>query len=205
MSNPILDIVAIVIVGLLVYVTAVFSAKSRFGPASAAVAKELDYLDEQTSPYKTYTKYLRSRYREAWLAKADSLSEKIDNMQHSSLLLGRSSIELGTLRSRNEKLKTFLLGFRYEYIKAEAKRHKDFFERAELDEDQKAAVVKDDAHNLIIAAAGSGKTRALTARIALLIERGVPPERILALAYTTAAAEEMERRLNSQYEIGRAH
>ena len=201
MSNPILDIVAIVIVGLLVYVAAVFFAKSRFGPASAAVDKELDYLDEQTFPYKTYTKYLRSRYREAWLAKVGSLSEKIDNMQHSSLLLGRSSIELGTLRSRNEKLKTFLLGFRYEYIKAEAKRHKDFFERAKLDEDQMAAVVKDDAHNLIIAAAGSGKTRALTARIALLIERGVPPEKILALAYTRAAAAEMEGRLSSQYAI----
>ena len=204
MSNPVSDITAIVIVGLIVYITAVFIAKSRFGPAAATITRELDYLDGQISPYKTYTRYLRSRNRAAWLAKADSLSEKIDNVQHSSLLLGRSGIALGSLRSRNEELKTFLLGFRYEYIKAEAKRHRDFFERAKLDEDQRAAVIKDDTHNLIIAAAGSGKTRALTARIALLIERGVPPERILALAYTRATAAEMERRLNNQYAIDAA-
>ena len=105
------------------------------------------------------------------------------------------------MRTRNETLKAFLDGYCLAYVDSEVKRRKSFFDRAGLDEDQKAAVVKDDAHNLVVAAAGSGKTRALTARIALLIERGVPPERILALAYTRTAADEMEARLASQYGI----
>ena len=50
--------------------------------------------------------------------------------------------------------------------------------RAELNEQQYAAVTAGDGPTLVIAGAGSGKTRTLTYRVAWLVEHGVPPERI---------------------------
>ena len=62
---------------------------------------------------------------------------------------------------------------------------------AELNPQQAAAATHGDGPLLIIAGAGTGKTRTLIYRVAHLIERGVPAERILLLTFTRRAAQEM--------------
>ena len=64
-----------------------------------------------------------------------------------------------------------------------------------LNEEQKAAVTCIQGPMLIVAGAGSGKTRVLTSRIAFLIQNGILPERILALTFTKKAAGEMKERV----------
>ena len=68
---------------------------------------------------------------------------------------------------------------------------------AELNPEQYAAVTTTAAQALVIAGAGSGKTRTLTYRVAWLLEHGVPPWRILLLTFTNKAAREMLERVTA--------
>ena len=67
--------------------------------------------------------------------------------------------------------------------------------RAELNEEQFAVATANPGAALVVAGAGSGKTRAITYRVAFLIEQGVTPSRIMLATFTNRAAKEMLRRV----------
>ena len=74
---------------------------------------------------------------------------------------------------------------------------KDFSHLSELNESQLAPVLHKDGPMIVVAGAGSGKTRVLTHRITNLMLKGVDPFSILALTFTNKAAREMKERIIS--------
>lgn len=81
------------------------------------------------------------------------------------------------LKNTNQELKEFLIDY-----------------KSELNKQQFKAVTSIDGSHLIIAGAGTGKTRTLVYRVAYLVENGIKPESILLLTFTRKAANEMMKR-----------
>ncbi len=79
--------------------------------------------------------------------------------------------------------------------------------RGQLNDEQTKAALHTDTSALILAGAGSGKTRVLTYKIAyMLFEKGVKPDQVLAVTFTNKAANEMKERLvKIAEEISSAH
>src|SRR5712691_10115630 len=66
---------------------------------------------------------------------------------------------------------------------------------SQLNDEQRAVVACAQGPTLVVAGAGSGKTRTLTYRVAWLVEQGIAPDRILLLTFTNKAAREMMGRV----------
>jgi DNA helicase-4 len=109
-------------------------------------------------------------------------------------------------KNKVQSCKEFIMNYNAKFVKERKLAYGRLWntEKFSLDDEQQTAIVTDDQYNLVVAAAGSGKTEVLTTRIAYLTKREpdrIQLNRILALAYTNKAKEEIESRLQSRHTI----
>lgn len=178
-------------------------AKKRWIPTQRRVLDEwgetyrssIEFVESLGDPQR-YARQSKVRYHEGLL------TEPLQK------LLQRSLAELGEhpLLARITSLREFITdsggvaaASNKLFIENERRRCKKLFDSIEdnpLTEEQQTAVVTDEDHNLVVAAAGSGKTSVTVAKIAHILMQGdIDPSELLVLAFNRAARDELRNRI----------
>jgi len=159
----------------------------------------LTRIDNSLEPYLSSKEYLPERVGRPLRSEIQTLVEltlpslrKTVRRAHDGAM--RKDFE--SMTTAANQLRQKLMGHNYQYVQRAIIEHsKLLVEELKLDAAQREATVRDDERNLVVAAAGSGKTRTLIARVRYLSERRVAPTSILAITFTDKVAREMENRL----------
>jgi DNA helicase-4 len=191
------------VVAAVVGVVAVFWYRKRqaqqAGIRLRQAAIDLRNIESSLKSFVDPGDYIPERVRRPLEVKATGIAEKtlppmakvVRRVRDASM---RDQFE-GVLRQANE-LRQILNGHNERYVQRMITGNsKLLVEELKADEAQSMAIVRDDERNLVIAGAGSGKTRTIVGRIRFLLERHIPPVGILAVTFTNKATEEMEERL----------
>src|SRR6267143_4981058 len=190
------------ILALTIFVTLPWYRKHSTEQARAflnGVPSVLTRIDNSLQPYLSSKEYLPERVGRPLRSEIQTLVELTLPSLGKSVRRGhddamRKDFESITIAAN--QLRQKIMGHNYQYVqRAIAEHSKLLVGELYLDPAQREATVRDDERNLVVAAAGSGKTRTLIARIRYLLERNVSPTNILAITFTNKAAEEMEDRL----------
>jgi len=170
----------------------------------------LYFLQKKWELFERQNTYLTARDRHAF--EVSLLSQQTNKVKDFffSLISNKTNKTILAERNRlNHLLQQQLTNYNREFVAKRLQEYHSLFAgiddglKAPLDASQRTAIVVDDQHNLLVAAAGSGKTKVLITRVAYLVRRAdaVQRSRILALTFNKSNAEEMKQRLKTSFQI----
>lgn len=160
-------------------------------------------VEKQVQEIEDSDTYLIYTDKDQCLADLKSLADDLVYLDDKGILEPKNAL---AMKERLKKHNEVIENYNNEFVERRKKEYSFLWSKGllNLDEEQQEAIIIDDKHNLVVAAAGSGKTEVLITRIAYLVARRpdhVQPERILAIAYQRKAKEEIEQRLRDRFNI----
>ncbi|WP_394742925.1 UvrD-helicase domain-containing protein [Natronococcus roseus] len=191
-------------------IEAYLEAKTSFDNCIVPVERRVTSLKNHAAPYLEYDQYLTRVDRIEMEQKITRATTALETCQKEVALeqLGTPDRErFGEATEVVAAVKSCLDSYNGAFVKRERTQYEDLLTgigsgELDLTTEQQRAVVRNGTYNQVIAAAGTGKTLTLTTRVAYLIEsQGVAPERILVIAFTREARNEMEERLARHFGI----
>src|SRR5437867_3678064 len=198
----VLGLVVVAILAITGSVALPFYRKRGIKQARAALNEipgVLSRIDKFLEPYLSSKEYLPERVGRPLRSEMKTLVESTLSSLGKSVRRTHDGVmrkEFESITMATEQLRQTLTGHNHQYAqRAITENSKLLVDELKLDAAQRESTVRDDERNLVVAAAGSGKTRTLIARVRYLLERGSAPTNILAITFTNKAAEEMEDRL----------
>ncbi|TMI64282.1 hypothetical protein E6H12_03115 [Candidatus Bathyarchaeota archaeon] len=198
----VLGLVLAVILAIVVLVVLPWYRKHGIEQARASlkeVPSIIARIDNSLQPYLSSKEYLPERVGRPLRSEIQTLAELTlpvlgKSVRRAHDVAMRKDFE--SMTAAANQLCQRLAGNNYQYVQRAISEHsKLLVDELKLDAAQREATVRDDERNLVVAAAGSGKTRTLIARVRYLLERGSAPTNILAITFTNKATEEMKDRL----------
>ena len=184
-------------------------AKTTFETRLPAIEDTLAEVESLTEPYRSYDQYLTTPDRTAIDAACTELTDELTALTRECAverLAAPDQHRVDEVAERRDELRTHIEGYNDAFIDQQCAAYDELFSDIDevgndLNQAQRDAIVTNDVRNLVVAAAGTGKTLALTYRIAYLVAEGTDPSRVAALTFTRQAAREMKTRLNNRFDI----
>lgn len=137
-----------------------------------------------------------------WKADWGKLVKKVESYPKDLSLESDYQKSIDKVVSAYHKDEQWLKRRNQEFIGKEVLQYKTLFETIEskpLTEEQRIAIITDEAHTLVVAGAGTGKTSTIIGKAVYLLEKGLAnSDEILLLSFNAAVADELERRLKSK-------
>jgi len=159
-------------------------------------------FESKFEPYRDHDRYLPQQIEKRLSGLLTTAQNEVGELRtdidsSSGPIPTDASEQLSELESVLTECKTTLDDYESLFVKHEKETYPNVFqtEYGDLNEKQTLAVVRNEQHNLIDASAGTGKTLTLTRRVQYLYEKGTKPEDIVAITFTSDAAEEMRTRV----------
>src|SRR5436309_11082077 len=198
----VLGLVVVAILAITGSVALPFYRKRGIKQARAALNEipgVLSRIDKFLEPYLSSKEYLPERVGRPLRSEMKTLVESTLSSLGKSVRRTHDGVmrkEFESITMATNQLLQKLMEHNFQFVQRALTEHsKLLVEELKLDAAQQEATVQEDERNLIVAAAGSGKTRTLIAKVRYLLERRVVPTNILAVTFTNKATEEMEDRL----------